>query len=161
MQNATVSPASSSPPIWRQLRFNLIFTFAIITMVQILVVVILVIWQQITLLEAQAIRRLESVLELKTREIDLWLSQAPIALDYLLADNGAIPSNPASDTTPLINSLSNERLSRFVDANPNFNRFLVYQRDGEIVRSSDASDIGTSVAAQPNFAQSWTDTEGI
>jgi two-component system sensor kinase len=144
-------------PLWRQFRFNLTLAFIVAALLPLAVVAVVTISRQIAETEAQITRQLESVVELKRNQIDLWLNEADIAFDFLFADGDFEPQL----VTALIGDASedalttiNQRLADLTTINPYFERYLVYDTESIVILASNPNDVSKIIRLQPYFEPS-------
>src|SRR2546428_7654 len=85
---AVATATARQIPFWRQLRWNLILYFIVLAIVP--VVVVQVITLSLTTQDARAgvVRQLDSVVEIKTNQLQRWIQEAHSTLDLILADSG-------------------------------------------------------------------------
>src|SRR5258705_8144124 len=87
MQEPAPNRSTNTLPFWRQFRFNLILAFIVLAVVPLILVAILNISQQTSQIQTQTTRQLESIAELKNNQIGLWLDEAELAFDFILAND--------------------------------------------------------------------------
>ena len=135
----------ASVPFWQQLRWNLILSFAILTVLPVAVVVPLILSRLSAQVGEQVINQLESVAELKQSQLTRWLNDSSFAMDVFLSEPdryaGLIAFSAATlDTNVDLSSaeigLYNQQLSRLVEAEPFFEEFFVYNAEGQVLASS-------------------------
>jgi signal transduction histidine kinase len=146
-------------PLWRQFRFTLILAFILLALLPLMVIAALATSRQIDTIRQLLNRQLESVVELKTGQVELWLNQADLAFDYLLQDADfrerlttliATHVHAADEMADPLNA----RITALLDVNPYFERFIVYAPEGEILLASEVNDLGKLVRLQPFYAPS-------
>jgi signal transduction histidine kinase len=146
-------------PLWRQFRFNLIFAFVILAVLPLIIVAVLTTSQQIAQVQQQTVQQLESIVELKNGQIDIWLNEALVAFDYILVNvnfRQFLASTVIDHHNIPVETLNvlNGTIKDLIEANPYFERFIVYSADGEIVLASTDTDLGKLVRLQPYFTPS-------
>jgi GAF domain-containing protein/HAMP domain-containing protein len=167
-----IQAIASALPLWRQLRWSLLLYFVALAVIPLAIVITIVLNQAGQQAEAQISRQLESVAELKIDQIDQWLSDSDLALDFFLSipvQNKLVAFVTAAtldqSERDQLNRLFSEMLARHHhddEAHPEnqeHTRFLelfVYNPKGDIVAASDPSRVGQIVANQPYFAASLT-----
>src|SRR6185503_17122405 len=82
---ANVQNLKSSLPFWRQLRWNLILYFIALTVIPLAIVINIVLNQAGEQAKAQIGRQLESVAKLKIDQINRWLDDSDLALEFFLS----------------------------------------------------------------------------
>jgi len=142
----------------------LILFFVFLAVVPLGVVSFINISQQIEQAQNRVKEQLESIVELKTNQIALWLNQGVLALDIILSNSRFEQLIVTSVTAPRV--MSDEQkdtlttdIRSFVQSNPYFEQFTVYTLDGVIVLGSSPTDIGKLVTLQPYFQPSLAQRE--
>jgi len=151
-------------PFWRQFRFSLIIFFVILAVLPLGVVSFINISQQIEQAQSQVQEQLQSVVELKANQINLWLNQGTLSLNIILSNSRFEQLLVTSVTAPRVlsaeqNATLNRDIRAFVQSNPYFEQFSVYSPDGIIILASNANDLGKFVTLQPYFRPSLTRRE--
>jgi signal transduction histidine kinase len=159
MQDLALNRSTSALPFWRQFRFNLILAFIVVAVVPLILVALLNISQQTSQIETQTTRQLESIVELKDSQIDLWLDEAELAFDFILADDNfrELLVQSASDREGVSQETidaSIGRIKALIQSNDYFDRIIVYDTNGEVLLASSDTDLGKLVELQPYFNQS-------
>jgi signal transduction histidine kinase len=167
-ESSSITPPISdiSIPFWRRFRFNLIIFFVILAVIPLTLISFINISQQIEQAQNQVTEQLQSIVELKANQLDLWLDQGRLALDIILSNNGFRRTLVASIREPeTITAEQRETLARdirnFAQTNAYFERFLVYRPDGTVVYATIASDVGKVVTLQPYFRPSLQQREHL
>lgn len=152
----------SALPFWRQIRWNLVLAFAILTILPVALVVPLILSWLSAQTGEQVINQLESVAELKQSQLTRWLNDSSFAMDVFLADpetrNNLIAFSAATLNNTFASSSAeanpyNQQLTRLVRSEPFFEEFFVYNANGQVVASSNPVQIGKIITRQPYFAQ--------
>lgn len=159
------SDSRSEPtfPFWHQLRWRLVFYFVILATVPLLAAMSFALVKMRTQTERQVINQLESIVQLKNDQIDRWLDANALVLDSFLVD-----AHHRSELLAFITSAApddseqaaiNDELLKLSELRASadghyFHKFFLYNRAGEIVAASNATDIGKVVVNQPYFASS-------
>jgi GAF domain-containing protein len=163
-----VQSKESPLPFWRQLRWNLILYFIALAVIPLAIVITIVLNQVGQQAEAQISRQLESIAELKIDQIDRWLADSDLTLDYFLSTpirdklvtfvTAATLDQPEQDQ---FNQLFSETLAKHNhEAHPEtqehgqFLELFVYNTKGDIIAGSDPGRVGQIVSNQPYFAAS-------
>jgi GAF domain-containing protein/HAMP domain-containing protein len=123
---STLATPAIKLPIWRQLRWNLIFAFVLVAAIPAIVVSIVTLNRARNHARTQVLDQLSSVAALKQSEINQWLNAGGLAMDTLLSDE-----------------ILSTRLVSFADTQ--------FPDSGTIIASSDALDIGKVVSNQPYY----------
>ncbi len=161
--SATLAIARSIP-FWRRFRFNLIIFFVVLAVVPLALISFINISQQIDQAQNRVKEQLQSIAELKTNQIDLWLRQGTLALDIILSNSRFEQLLVTRIIEPgILSATQNTTLTRdvrsFVQSNPYFREFIVYNLEGIIVLASNPADEGKFVTLQPYFTPSLNSRE--
>lgn len=71
-------------PFWHQIRTRLILSFILLTLLPMVVVMSVILWQTRLQAQQQVLNQLESVAELKRNQISRWLQDSETILDLIL-----------------------------------------------------------------------------
>ncbi len=156
--------AVTTLPFWRQLRWTLVVSLMLFALVPLFIAVIIILNRIDSQTQQQVRQQLESVADLKTDEIELWLDNSQSMLMLILTNqsiNDEIFSMLANtnlqfSTEQISKNPVNNLLQQGLMAQTNFEEFFIYTKDGLIIASSNPNQIGKLVVPQPYFANSLT-----
>ncbi|MFN8453502.1 MAG: GAF domain-containing protein [Anaerolineae bacterium] len=159
-QKFDLQDPNSTIPFWRQLRWNLILFFVLLAILPITVTITFNLIQASRQATEQVENQLQSIAELKRGQIVRWLEASQGMLTLFLADENRaeqfanyLVSASFQEEDITQNSLS-KVLSKAVQAQPLFEEFFVYNTQGEIVATSNPTQLGKIVTRQPYFSHS-------
>ncbi len=151
---STASPAIKLP-LWRQLRWNLIFSFVLVAAIPTIVVSVVTINRARSHARTQVIDQLSSVAALKQSEISQWLNAGELAMDTMLSDEilstRLVSFADSAFTDSGQQTSTNRALQSIVEGSSHFEKMFLYDTEGTIIASSDPLDVGKSVSNQPYF----------
>ncbi len=156
-ENSEQNKQQASLPLWRQLRWRLMAYFVFFAVLPVLITIYIGFPQLEEQARQQASNQLLSVMELKRNAIIRWLNDGEIIMDILIVDtkryNQLVSSvaNTSTDETLWRQDPLNAELEDFVQAQPTFEEFFIYNKAGDIVASSDPIQIGKKVTGTPYF----------
>jgi len=163
-QNPNRENRASTVPLWRQIRWNLILSFVLLTVLSMIIIVLVIFFQTSRQATAQARNQLESIVELKSEEIKRWLDNSRSTLSLALANRTRRDLFVAFATLTLsgnllpedqlVEVLINNLLSEAAQAQTVFEELFLYNTEGLIVASSAPVQMGKVVIGQPYFSQS-------
>jgi signal transduction histidine kinase len=139
-------------PFWRQFRFALILLFVLLALLPLGLTSALNITEQISQTSAQVTRQLESIADLKSNQIDLWLQQGGILIDIIGTEITARqPTLQNLDgASPVLPNL----LRDYAQKSGYFTEIFICNTRGSIVISSSPASVGKAVILQPYFTPS-------
>ncbi len=162
-QTAVQFPTNTKLPFWRQLRWSLVLSSALIAIVPVLVVGIFVLSQTRTQTINQVNRQLESVTTLKLDQLTRWLETGNQIIDVFLnnANNRNIFSVYAlradnSSNQAVINATLISGLGALQEDEAVYTEFFLYNLDGRVIASSNQALLGRVVRRQPYYEPSLT-----
>jgi anti-anti-sigma regulatory factor len=155
---------SARLPFWRQIRWQLIVAFVLLTVAPVVVVAQITSSLTHDRLVTQALRQLESIADLKRDHIASWLDDSTAALQ-LLASPSVHDDLIALARTPSPSTELQTRISavlKHATIQPEaagqspirFRSLFLYTPDGRVIAASDASLLGRLVTRQPYFTPS-------
>lgn len=155
----TATPQTTLP-FWQQLRWNLVLPFVLLAAAPVIIVTAIFIAQVNTQARGQMERQLGSIADLKRGQITGWLEDSQAVIRVFLADPArknqfvALIASAAVETAN--QQALNDLLSNVVKAQPLLEELFVYNTKGEALASSDPTEIGKIMTAQPFFLNSLT-----
>jgi anti-anti-sigma regulatory factor/HAMP domain-containing protein len=159
----TTTPAPTIP-IWRQIRWRLSASFVLLAVLPSLLVGFWISTLALQDSQQHVIEQLESVADLKLRQIESWLSSSTAMLKLIgggpiggeIAALGATGSPDAEAATRVGALLAQaiQQTGTVDNGQPRFRSLFVYLPDGHIVAASEPNLIGRVVTRQPYFAAS-------
>ncbi len=163
-QSSTKDRKAHNLPFWRQIRWNLTFTFVLLVVLALAIVQVLTLPLIRANVQQQVLSQLESVAVLKHNQINRWLYEGQYALTQLLSSSVenqlrtfAAASTADTSEQARINALLQEATTSQpaqTDAGSLFHGLFLYTANGRIVASSNERQIGQVVTQQPYFAKS-------
>jgi signal transduction histidine kinase len=148
----TQANSTAHLPVWRRLRWNLVFYFVILAVAPLVVVQTVTIIQTARQSQQQVFNQLESVAELKEAQITNWLEAGRVALDSISANAetySRILDLMASESDRDV--IVNQRLREVTIAYPLLEEVFLYTLDGRVVSASSETQIGKVVNRQPYY----------
>jgi signal transduction histidine kinase/HAMP domain-containing protein len=157
------SPSGAALPFWRHIRWNLIFYFVVLAVLPVSIIVALVVPQLQNQARRQAADQLESISELKSQEIAQWLTDSQSALSILVVGAAnqqrfVLLTDPNIVSRISLQRTANEIFARALEQDPGFSEFFFYDTNGEVLASSDETQLGKIVTRQPYFTPSLADS---
>lgn len=161
---AILSPTTNQPSVkwWQSIRLTLIVALVAVSVIPIVIIASALSEQLRVHTIEQVTDQLNSVLTLKTAEIDTWIESAHSTLDILAASpliNKPIQEalvNP--DNTELAITLG-EALAQTSENSNILESMFIYDLSGTVIIASDNGDTGKVVSRQPYFDASISTNE--
>lgn len=164
MKASTIDQETATIPIWQQLRWRLIASFVLLA---VLPSVITGLWTSSLATggtQERIVAQLESVADLKQRQIESWMSSS-VAMLHLTSGGpigdriGALaledaPTDAAVAEVGELLAGSIRRTSAADNGQPRFRAIFVYRPDGHVLAASDVRLVGRVVTRQPYFSAS-------
>jgi PAS domain S-box-containing protein len=153
------APTEQSLPFLQQLRWSLVLYLVLLTVLPVIVAVSVVLVRTSSQAREQVFDQLDSVAELKQDQIIRWVEENELALNLFLSGRdreGQFASQLQRPVPERAQSLT-EVLEGGLEENPLFIKLFVYDISGNIVLSTDESDLGKVVTSQPYFEKSLPD----
>jgi signal transduction histidine kinase len=146
-------------PVHKQLRFNLIVFGVLMAVIPLVIVARIISGSTFTTYREYVGAQLDSIAQLKTAQIDLWLSNNRMMLNVLYTDLSEADESLATALTGDSRSLAQvqEDIGQFLVNSDAFNEVFAYDLEGNVLISSSATNVGKTVANQPYFASSLQD----
>ncbi len=171
---ATANPSAnqkSRVPFWRQIRWNLAIAFVLLAALPVIVVEVVTLNRASTQTQEQITNQLESVVELKSNQIERWLGTSDLVINQFLAHGGDEVRQFAQawpDTTPEAQNTTSQLLQDALVSleqeegkAPPVTQLFIYKPDGEIIAASESALNGRIVRSQPYYEASLSTTKLI
>lgn len=161
LENQQTASVQTQIPFWRQIRWQLVLAFVLMSVMPIVVIVAIILYREAAQIQDQIFNQLNAIADLKKSQINDWLETEKLALVSFLAEparreqfisvtQASLDQNGSSfeDTT------LDELLALTVEAGSEFEELFVYNNQGAIIASSDPAQRGKVVNIQPYFPPS-------
>lgn len=152
---------SAHIPFWRQIRWHLVLSYILLAIVPVFLIASFISSWHKNDLESYSLAQLASIAEIKRDQIESWLTDSSVALQFLLSTPlherlvvfSAQPEiEPASQDE--INTILQRSIADQQKTRPVFKSLFLYRPDGLVIAASDLKIVDRIVLHQPYFEAS-------
>lgn len=153
----TTTETSEQLPLWRQIRWTLVFAFVLMSVIPALIVAVISISRAVDQAESQILDELLAVAELKHASVDRWLIDSQSTLEQLIVSSETprlvdlAYRDQESDAYATELEYFQEIFHNSLDAQILLSEIFVYTPQGDLFISSNPDNIGKVVLNQPYF----------
>lgn len=141
-------------PVWQQISWNLIINFVLLAVLPVIIIASIILVRTSAQSRQQVLNQLDSVAELKQDQIERWLDEGWLAIDFILAAPRDVRFAEFTETESKDPAEQDQYTGALVDAkgkNDYFEQLFVYDTDGIIIVTTDWRSRGDVIRDEPYF----------